>query len=86
MTDRVPCPRCCQDWLQRVHIASLNIDGILCPECDAFWLKASDIMEPGEGRYGVTWFDYGTFMQSQGRGTVEAAGELPSLGDFLRKN
>lgn len=78
MTDRrVACPRCGQAWLVRVRLIHLSRDAILCPECDALWLRSEDV--------GSTPFeDYGTFMIRHGREEPENENEIAIEGDLLR--
>jgi hypothetical protein len=74
---RMPCPRCGQDWLYDVRLIHLEQDAVLCPECDALWLRIEEI--------GVDTFrDYGTYMMDHGRGEPEAPGELLVRGLLLR--
>ncbi len=83
MTDRVRCPRCGQDYLQRVELVALNRNAISCPECDALWLKEAEIGPPTEASYGVTWFDFGTFMEDAGRPPPHTKGEVKVTGDLI---
>jgi hypothetical protein len=84
MTNRVACPRCGQDYLQRVELVALGRTAIHCPECDALWLKPEDVGPPTPGGYGVTWFDYGTYMQGAGRQSPHQKGEVRVLGHLLQ--
>ena len=68
---KIPCPRCGQDWLQRVRLVRLNISAVLCRECDALWVD----LEPA----GDNFDDYATYMR--GRGVLEP--EMPSEIELL---
>ena len=85
MTDhqRVPCPRCGQDWVERVNLVHLLVHAFMCPECEALWLEEGNIAPPSAGSYGQTWFDYSTFMESKGRQAPQSEGEIEVLGPYL---
>ena len=74
---KVQCPRCSQDWLLSVRLVHLEQDAILCPECDALWLKAEAIATG-------PFHDYGTYLIEHGRPRPEADGELRILGQLMR--
>jgi len=74
---RVECPRCGQDWLLHVRLLHLGRDAVLCPECDALWLR---IEEVGAN----TFRDYGTYMVEQGRTEPDDPGELLIRGEVRR--
>lgn len=77
METRISCPRCGQDWLLSVRLVFLELDAVLCPECNALW--------PGGEKIGADTFrDYETYMVEQGRKEPEAAGELLVRGLLLR--
>lgn len=84
MSSRVVCPRCGQDFLVRVELVALNRKAILCPECDALWLHEQDVRPPVAGSYGVTWFDYSTFMEGSGRPSTHQDGEVRILEPLRR--
>ncbi len=83
MTNRVLCPRCGQDYVQRVELVALSRSAILCPECDALWFNRDDVRPPNLGSYGVDWFDYGTYMKTAGRPSPHQKDELRIVGDLL---
>lgn len=85
MNKHVVCPRCEQDYLQRVELVRLGRLAILCPECDALWLDEERVGPPTREGYGVVWFDYGTFMRNAGREPDEAS-EVVVLGPFTGAN
>lgn len=80
MPEKVACPRCGQDWLNRVRLRALAMEAILCPECEALWLNEAAVFTPGGGEYGATWFDYSTFMEAHGRMTPHEVDEFEELG------
>lgn len=87
MTDqRVACPRCGQDWLDRVRLVALEIDAIMCPECEALWLRVENIAPPVEGSYDHTWFDYSTFMEGHGRKNPQSPNDLQVLGPLFARS
>jgi len=53
------CPRCNQGFIREVHINALDVDGFLCEECDALWLRRDQI-DPG------SFVDFTTFMEGRG--------------------
>lgn len=53
------CPRCNQGYIREVRINALALDGFLCEECDALWLRRSDI---GPSNF----VDFSTFMEARG--------------------
>lgn len=74
---RVQCPRCGQDWLLDVRLAHLAQDAVLCPECDALWLRSEEV--------GANTFrDYGTYMVEHGRAEPEVPGEVLIRGPMRR--
>lgn len=74
--NRVPCPRCRQDWLLDVRLVYLKQDAVFCPECNAFWLQGDDInME--------TFQDYNTYMIEHGRTNPQDQKELLIRGPLL---
>ena len=81
---RVECPRCKQDWLERVRLVALELDVVLCFECDALWLNEAHVFLPIAGGYDERWYDYGTFMRSKGRPNHETSSEFRILGKLLR--
>jgi hypothetical protein len=76
VTSQTQCPRCSQDWLRKVRIVRFGIEAILCPECDALWTAREPSIE--------SFRDYGTFMRGLGVSQPELAGEVESLGYFIR--
>lgn len=59
MSEKVPCPRCGQDWLVRIGLVRFDEAAIYCPECDALWLAAAAVGAD-------TFVDYTTYMDSRG--------------------
>jgi hypothetical protein len=82
MSDRLPCPRCGQDYPERVELIHLKRAAILCPECDALWLNDNDVAPPVIGSLGVTWFDFATYMEEHGRPVAHRRIEVRVLGPF----
>lgn len=83
MSEKVRCPRCEQDYLQKVILVQLNRQAILCPECDALWLSEDDVRRPVEGDYGIRFFDFGTYMTDARRPVSRSESELRILGMLL---
>ncbi len=79
MTGRVACPRCGQDWLERVRLIHLGAEAIRCPECEALWRKGVELRHD-------TFVDYGTFLRSRGRLNPDAPGEVEVLGSVTTDN
>lgn len=74
----VQCPRCGQDWLLDVRLVHLEQDAVLCPECDALWLRADEVASNN-------FHDYGTYMIEHGRPEPEDQGELLVRGPLHRR-
>ena len=70
---KVPCPRCGQDWLDRVKIVHLGCDAILCGECDALWTQQENVSF-------TNFVDYNGFMVRNGRINPQMHGEIEVLG------
>lgn len=83
MSERVPCPRCGQDYLQHVALVALRRRAVRCPECDALWLTPGDVSS--DAGYGVAWFDFGTYLRSAGRSSPHDPGEVRVIGGLLSR-
>lgn len=73
MSERVACPRCGQDWLERVRLVHLEEEAVRCPECEALWREGVELRAE-------TFVDYGSFLRSKGRPDPDAPGEVEVLG------
>lgn len=73
---KIPCPRCGQDWVAQVRLVHLQRTACLCPECDALWAQPQDISFE-------TFVDYGEFMVRNGRAEPESVGEVEFLGPLV---
>lgn len=78
------CPRCEQDYLERVELVALRCRAVLCPECDALWLDEHQVGPATEGSYGVTWFDFETFMEERGHPARHRDAAARVLGPLSR--
>ncbi|MEZ4309621.1 MAG: hypothetical protein R3F14_16415 [Polyangiaceae bacterium] len=67
-----------------MQLVALRTEAILCPECDALWLREGDVGPPGPGSYGVTWFDYETFMKESGHPVTRFEVDLKVLEPLTR--
>jgi len=76
--NRIPCPRCGQDWLHDVRLVHLEQDAVFCPECNALWLTADEVAAS-------TFREYGAFMVEHGRPQPHAKGELLIRGPLLKR-
>jgi hypothetical protein len=83
MNNRVACPRCGQDWLVRVQLVPLHKEAVMCPECEAVWLREDDVGPPTAEGFGVTWFDLVTLLKEAGH--AQAADPVEVLGPMLRE-
>lgn len=53
------CPRCDgQGFLDHVRLNSLNLEGYLCDECDAFWIADEEIKKEN-------FKDFSTFLEEK---------------------
>ncbi len=54
------CP-CCdgQGLIKHILVKPLNLEGYLCDECNAFWLKKEDISEE-------VFLEYGPYVKEKG--------------------
>lgn len=58
-TEKTICPRCDgQGLLDHIRLNSLNLEGYLCDECDAFWVKGEEITKE-------TFKDFSTFLEEK---------------------
>lgn len=73
--DRVPCPRCGQDWLREIWFVHLGGTAAHCEECDAIWLAGVAISK-------TTFSDRGTYLMAYGR-PPDAPGEFETRGFWL---
>ncbi len=68
----VRCPFCEQDWLNRVRLLHLNLEVVMCPECESVW-------RIGEPLLAETGWNYELFMMDRGRNNPQQQGEVQVL-------
>lgn len=70
---KVPCPRCGQDWVERVRLTGLQRTVVMCPECDALWTNEQNISFS-------SFLNYHEFMLRNGRANPEDPAEIERVG------
>jgi len=40
---KIACPRCQQDWIQKVKVKKTQKEIYICPECEAVWFSKESI-------------------------------------------
>jgi hypothetical protein len=75
MSHKVACPRCSQDWLQRVRLVELRVLAVICPECEALWVDSVPSAQ--------TFQDYATYMRARGRTRPDDPAELEFVENYI---